>query len=330
MEWNRVFVSDALEGVKRLPDNSVQSVVTSPPYFQQRDYGIPGQWGLESSPEEYVDHLVKLFQEVRRVLKDSGTAWIVLGDSYAKTNIKKRKGNDDDRSGTDFVSGIKRKDLLGIPWTVALSLRRDGWWLRQDILWFKNNSMPESVTDRCSRCHEYIFMFTKNANYYYDHLAIATPLTNSSDQRMNQEITKQKGTARATGKKNGPMKTVSGSQKQKQEGHGKRYEGFNERGKRAFGSGMARAANRKSVWTIATSKSKEDHYASYPASIPELCIKASTRENDVVMDPFAGTGTTLLQASILGRRYWGCDLNPKYVGIARRRLKEMEGLFYRE
>ena len=328
MQWNKVYGIDAMAGVRGLPDGSVRTVVTSPPYYRQRDYGCVGQWGQERSPSEYVARLVELFREVRRVLTGDGTVWLVLGDSYASMGRGGQAGRQ--RYGQEYGAapglhdGIKRKDLLGMPWAVAVALRHDGWYLRQDIIWFKTNPMPESVKDRCTRCHEYIFMFSKCERYYYNHLAIATALSKSTQVRIRQDIAHQKGSNRAWGKKNGPMKAVV--TRGKQDGHGRRHDGFNER--RSAIVEMPMLANRKSVWPIATAMSKEDHFASFPALIPELCIKAGSREGDAVLDPFAGTGTTLLQASILGRRYMGFDLNEKYVAIARRRLKELEGIFY--
>lgn len=323
-----MYVSDALEGVKKLPAESVQCVVTSPPYFRQRDYGVPGQWGQEDSPEMYVDQLVDLFRGIRLALAGTGTVWIVLGDSYAGG----RRGGQRSRYAygqsygqtVGVYEGVKRKDLLGIPWMVAFAMRKDGWYLRQDLIWYKTRSMPESVVDRCTRCHEYIFMFSKGPKYFYNHLAIATELKQSSLDRLNQDVAGQKGSARVYGKKNGLFKTVYTPLDHKQDGHGRRHAGFNER----WARGAKGVANRKSVWTIPAGMSKEDHFASFPAKIPELCIKASTEEGDLVLDPFVGTGTTVLQASILGRRYLGFDLSEKYVGIAKRRLKELEGIFF--
>jgi DNA modification methylase len=224
-----------------------------------------------------------------------------------------------------IYQGIKRKDLLGIPWMLALALRQDGWYLRQDIIWFKTNPMPESVMDRCTRSHEYIFMFSKNDRYYYDHLAIATPLSRAARIRMRQNILGQKGSNRAWGKTNAPMKAAFTTGKQ--HGHGPRYAGFNQR--QAIMSGPILVANRKSVWPIATAMSKEEHFASFPSTIPDICIRAGSKEGDIVLDPFAGTGTTLLQASILARRYVGFDLNGKYVAITKRRLRAL-GIFYTE
>ena len=330
MQWNRVCIIDALAGVRSLPDGSVRTVVTSPPYFRQRDYGCAGQWGQEETPEAYVQHLVELFGELHRVLRADGTVWMVIGDSYASTSRGGQAGRQ--RYGQEYgpapglYDGIKRKDLLGIPWTVALALRQQGWYLRQDIVWYKTNPMPESVKDRCTRCHEYVFMFSKSERYYYDHLVIAAQLSVATQVRMRQNLENQRGSNRAWGKENGPMKASFTAGKEDR--HGRSYEGFS--GRRATIQRSPMVANRKSVWPIATAMSREEHYASFPAAIPQLCIKAGSGEGDVVLDPFAGTGTTLLQASILGRRYMGFDLNERYVAIARRRLKELEGLFYRE
>jgi DNA modification methylase len=330
MKWNQVITSDAMEGMRGLPDGSVRTVVTSPPYFRQRDYGCAGQWGQENTPDEYVGHLVALFAELKRVVKADGTVWLVLGDSYAAISRGGQGGRQ--RYGQDYGpapgvhEGIKRKDLLGMPWTVALAIRACGWYLRQDIIWYKTNPMPESVKDRCTRSHEYIFMFSKSERYYYDHLSIAVPLAKASELRMRQGVVQQRGSNRAWGKANGPMKAAC--TKGKQDGHGRRYAGYNAR--RDALPEAPLVANRKSVWPIATAMSREEHFASFPSLIPQICIKAASVPGDVVLDPFAGTGTTLVQASMLGRRYIGFDLNEKYVGIARRRLKELEGIFYRE
>ena len=286
MQWNRVYRMDALAGVRGLPDGSVRTVVTSPPYFRQRDYGYHGQWGQEANPEDYVRNLVELFGEIHRVLKDDGTVWVVIGDSYASTvQGGRRQYSQQYGPAPGIYPGIKKKDLMGVPWMVAFGLRQQGWYLRQDIIWFKSNPMPESVKDRCTRCHEYIFMFSKNERYFYDHLAIAAPISESTRNRMRQDITKQKGSNRAWGKANGPMKAAFTLGKQ--EGHGRRHDGFNER--RAGLRDMPMVTNRKSVWSIATAMTKEEHYASFPAAIPRLCIKAGTKEGDVVLDPFAGT-----------------------------------------
>jgi DNA modification methylase len=331
-----VIELDALAGVRTLHDRSVQCCVSSPPYFRQRDYGVAGQWGQEESPELYVDRLVVLFREVRRVLTDSGTLWLVLGDSYAgnrrggRFHPKFRNKQGQEGPPVGVYPGIKRKDLLGIPWMVAFALRKDGWYLRQDIILSKTNCMPESIRDRCTRSHEYIFMFSKSAKYYYNHLAIATPLSDSTVQRMKQRIEHQRGSNRVYGKVNGPMKAAFTAVDGKQAGHGRRHGGFNTQWNEGVERKTILVANRRSVWPMATAMSREDHFASFPSAIPDLCIKAGTTEGDLVLDPFAGTGTTLLQASLLGRRYIGFDLSPKYVAIARRKLRALEGIFSRE
>ena len=328
MEWNKLYVGDALEQVCRLPDESVRCTVASPPYFRQRDYGVAGQWGQEKDPDEYVHHLVMLCREVRRVLTADGTLWMNLGDSYCRhsrgerlgARYRHKKGHAGPPVGV--YEGCKPKDLLGVPWMVAFALRKDGWYLRQDIIWFKTNPMPESVKDRCTRSHEYIFMFSKSQRYYYDHLAIATPLSASVLRRMGNAKARQRGGHGVYGKANGPQKAAYSVAKQ--DGHGRRASGFNERGME-----KKLVANRKSVWPMATAMSKEDHYAVSPALIPQLCIKAGSAVGDTILDPFMGTGTAVMEASVLGRRYIGIDLNPKNVGIAERRLRRLEGLFYR-
>jgi DNA modification methylase len=273
--------------------------------------------------------MISLFGALRRVLKDDGTVWLVIGDCYAGSafrGLRKRRSAAD--TVDDEYGALKAKDLLGIPWMTAFALRKAGWFLRQEIIWEKANGMPESVRDRCTRSHEYVFMFSKKPVYYYDHLAIATPISASTERRMSQDLGNQRGSNRAYQKGNGPMK-ASFTKAPKGDGHGRRHEGFNARWDESAGSQL-KVANRRSVWRVATSKSNEDHYASYPPEIPRRCIKAGSRPGDLVLDPFAGTGTTLLQASMLGRRYVGFDLNPRYVGIARRRLREVDGLFYQE
>lgn len=329
MEWNKVYVSDALTGLKGLPDGSVQTVVTSPPYFQQRDYGHPLQWGQEARPEAYVNHLVELFVELRRVLRKDGTVWLVLGDSYASAYYRGKKDCNYIEPGalvTKFNDGIRKKDLLGIPWMVAFALRKQGWYLRQDIIWYKTNPKPEMVKDRCTRSHEYIFMFTKSDKYFYNHLAIATPISQSTRKQMRQIIVGHEGIKGAGKRKNSVMKPVNFSEQQKtpislDEVLGEYQIG--DKNKSLF-------TNRKSVWQTGTAMSKEGHNATFPPMIPKLCILAGSREGDLVLDPFMGTGTTLLQASTLGRQYIGFDLNEKYVAIARRRLKAWEGIFYKE
>ena len=287
MEYNHIYQGNVIDRLKDIPDQSVQCVVTSPPYWGLRDYGVSGQLGLEDTPEEYVENLVKVFREVRRVLKDDGTVWLNLGDSYSGSgkgtagNLGKKHNERhlEHKTGGIIPIGLKPKDIVGIPWRVAFALQSDGWYLRQDIIWHKPNPMPESVTDRCTKAHEYIFLLSKSAKYYYDADAIRTPLKDVSMRRLMQDIENQKGSDRVPGKTNGPMKAVGGKDWQsnmagsglKNKGH-KGY--FDKDGNPICGS----TANRKSVWKINTKPYKGAHFATFPPELPELCIKAGTSE----------------------------------------------------
>jgi len=258
-----IYTSDCLDILPTLPAESVQCAVTSPPYYGLRDYGVDGQIGLEKSLEEYVEKLVAVFRDVRRVLRADGTVWLNLGDSYASdtkgsggTNPNKRTitgGHRTIEEGQYFGvrkinHGLKPKDLIGIPWHVAFALQADGWWLRQDIIWAKRNPMPESVRDRCTKAHEYIFLMTKNARYFYDAEAVREPIKDNSGQNMRAP---KLGNHRADGN----YDTVTA----------KTYSEI-------------KGANRRSVWTITTKPFKEAHFATFPPEIPEVCIKAGTSE----------------------------------------------------
>jgi len=323
MITNHIYEGDVIDKLKELDSSSIQCVVTSPPFWNLRDYGtatwvggaencdhssakeasrydyslktspiqngsrkgtdapkwkkecpdcgavkIDSQIGLEDTPEAYVAKMVEVFREIKRVLKKDGTVWLNLGDSYASSptgsdptgycgNSKKAEGV---RRQSKVVGNLKPKDLVGIPWRVALALQDDGWYLRQDIIWHKPNPMPESIQDRCTKTHEYIFLLTKSAKYYYDIDSIREP------------------------------------------------------SKR----------NRRSVWTINTKPYKEAHFATFPQKIPELCIKAGSKESDVVLDPFFGSGTTGYVANRLGRQWIGIELNPEYIRIAEKRFRQLE------
>ena len=272
---------------------------------------IDQQIGLEKTPEEYVEKMVEVFREVKRVLKHDGTVWLNLGDSYNSSPSNQQCGNlpNTDKQLTAAyrsqgrkirkIDGLKPKDLVGIPWRVAFALQSDGWWLRQDIIWHKPNPMPESVTDRCTKSHEYIFLLTKSAKYYFDNEAIKEPVAESSIERLNQNIEKQIGTTRANGgqKSNGNLKAV----------------GDIEYGR-----------NKRSVWTITTQPFKDCHFAVFPPKIPELCIKAGSKEGDTVLDPFFGSGTTGWVAQRLGRKWIGIELNAEYIKIAEKRFAQKE------
>lgn len=353
-EWE-VRAGDALTVLRTLEAESVQCVVTSPPYWGLRDYGMPGQLGLEASPAGYVSALVSIFDEVGRVLAADGTAWLNLGDSYAGSwGAQSRPNGTDIKStleggsmlsarqieaaprGTHTGSlkntpGLKPKDLVGIPWRVAFALQDAGWWLRSDIVWVKPNPMPESVTDRPTRAHEYVFLLTKSARYYYDADAVRLPPTESSLARWDQDVDAQDGSGRANGgaKTNGPMRAVGGPYKaDKQRGHGRRHAGFNDRW-----DSMPRAeqqsfgANLRSWWEIATRPFPQAHFATFPPALVEPCIKAGSRPDDLILDPFCGSGTTGVVACQLGRRFLGIELNPAYVEMAERRIHNEAGLF---
>jgi len=300
---------DCRDVLRTLPESSVHCVVTSPPYFGLRDYGVDGQIGLEQTPDEYVAEMVKVFREVRRVLRDDGTLWLNLGDSYNnRTKVRTSShqpalnGFTDDkwadraaRGGVRMsnMPGLKEKDLIGIPWRVAFALQADGWFLRQDIIWHKPNPMPESVRDRCTKAHEYIFLLSKSARYYYDAEAV-------KEDAAHPEIR---------------YKSRNKSDAQKAAFHGNAPTNLGRCGTSDDGK-----RNRRSVWTVATKPFKGAHFATFPPDLIEPCILAGCPEGGTVLDPFNGAGTTGLVCQQLGRNYIGIELNPEYLAITRRRL----------
>ncbi len=307
-ELNEIYCADCLEALKQMPAESVNCCITSPPYWGLRDYNIDGQVGLESSPEEYVDRLIEVFQEVHRVLRKDGTLWLVLGDSYAGGGCSgggsfgpERPGWEQCKSkrlprgsgryggGVPFVpNGLKRKDLVGIPWRVAFALQADGWWLRSDIIWAKPNPMPESVTDRPTKAHEYIFLLTKSAKYYYDHDAEKEP--HSPDGRKKTAVVGKNGSI--------------------QHRDGERWPGTGR--------------NRRTVWTVPTQPFPGAHFAVFPEKLIEPCVLAGCPEGGIVLDPFVGVGTTAVVAQRAGRNFIVFDLNPEYVEMGRKRLGQEE------
>jgi DNA modification methylase len=308
-----------MDGLKQMDPESVNCCVTSPPYWGLRDYGIPRQLGLEATPEEYVSKIVAIFREVRKVLRNDGTLWLNLGDTYAAGKEKKysSRGYNDPgwslRQSRKPTDGLKRKDIVGIPWMVAFALRNDGWYLRQDIIWAKNNPMPESVRDRCTKSHEYIFLFSKSKQYYFDAESIAEPVTESTAKRLSQDIKSQPGSIRVPGKDNGNMKAVAPRY------GGKKYtenpEIFN-RTKSDNAYELRPMRNKRSVWTVSTQPFKEAHFATCPPKLIEPCILAGCPIGGIVFDPFMGSGTTALVALQLQRNYIGLELNPAYIEIA--------------
>jgi len=310
------------EGIK------AQMCVTSPPYFCLRDYGHEGQLGLEQTPEEYIAAMVEVFRCVWDVLADDGTLWLNIGDSYAAAGGAQVQGTKQTK-GSQFGAwngetrkpppGIKPKDLIGIPWLLAFALRADGWYLRQDIIWHKPNPMPESVRDRCTKAHEYIFLLSKSERYYYNAEAIAQPLAESSKQRLAQpNLANQRGSDRVPGKTNGNMKAVGPRFGGNKYGDDDREESRTKSGNEWNGNNGK--ANKRSVWTVATRPYKGAHFATFPFALIEPCILAGSRPGDVVLDPFMGSGTTAAVAKQHGRQYIGCELNEEYWPLQEARI----------
>lgn len=296
-----IYVGDVLKELKRVKTSSVQCCVTSPPYWGLRDYGHENQLGLESTPEAYVNNMVCVFSEVRRVLKDDGVLWVNIGDSY---NGSGGAGGDYSKGGLKEgqpkypgrnVPSLKPKDLVGIPWRLAFALQADGWYLRQDIIWHKPNPMPESVTDRCTKSHEYVFLFSKSPKYYFDSLAIKEPSTKSSTSNIRFGGDKY-------GTNDAPIHRTKS-------------------GKDYVDSGTR---NKRSVWTIATKGYKGAHFAVMPEALCEPPILASSRPGDLVLDPFMGSGTTAVMSLHHGRDFVGCELNPEYVDLAQTRIRTQQ------
>jgi DNA modification methylase len=304
-----ILHGDALTVLKTLESKSVNMCVTSPPYYGLRDYGVDGQIGLEDTPEQYIARLVDVFREVRRVLRDDGTLWLNIGDSYngyqkGSGGTGKMSAKQNSNKGANYavggqplkmdIKGLKHKDLIGIPWMLAFALRADGWYLRQDIIWHKPNPMPESVRDRCTKAHEYIFLLSKSGKYYYDREPIREPVKKGCD-----------GTIRAISReRSGPVDVGNGAHISERV--------YNE----------IKGANKRSVWTIATKPFKGAHFATFPPSLITPCILAGCPEGGIVLDPFFGSGTTGEVAAKLMRKWIGIELNPKYIEIAERRTAQ--------
>jgi len=307
----KIYVGDAIEGLKRLDAQSVQTVVTSPPYWGLRDYCESGQIGLEQSPKEFIEKLCQVFDEVWRVLADDGTLWVNLGDSYSSFRDSKSVP-DSLREGDGTAvgqasnrnpemlkqAGLKHKDLVGIPWRFAFAMQDRGWYLRQDIIWQKPNPMPESVTDRCTKSHEYIFLLTKKPKYYFDNEAIKEDAIWAEEKRAGL------GRLHYRGKRQGEEGT----------------------GQENFVSIVDRR-NKRDVWSVNVRPYKEAHFATYPTELIEPCILAGSKEGDTVLDPFSGSGTTGEVSMQHGRNYVGLELNPDYAKISEKRLHDALGMF---
>ncbi len=328
MGFNNVFLhADALEGLKTLETESVDMCVTSPPYYGLRDYGVDGQIGREATPEEYIDRMVAVFHEVRRVLKPNGTLWLNIADTYCGTGSKgnyicpKYKASSVNlrKSITTKLCGYKRKDLIGIPWMLALALRDDGWYLRQDIIWYKPNCMPESVKDRCTRSHEYIFLLSKSDHYYFDADAIREPAVGFD----NSPPAGSCGTLKPNqGRRKGNSKTFrgGGAYTGKQAKDNSAVIQRESHGNAVNPTGLRK---RRDVWSVATKGCKEAHFATFPQKLIEPCILAGSPAGGTVLDPFLGSGTTAIAANCLGRHCIGIDINADYLQIARKRIAEV-------
>ena len=332
---NRVIFGDCRDTMRDLKAQGVrvQCCVTSPPYYSLRDYGHPGQIGLEKTPAEYVAAMVEVFEGVRDLLADDGVLWLNLGDSYTGSANNGGEGSKT-MQGTQAATGkklpskrgdgLKPKDLIGIPWTVALALRAAGWYLRQDVIWHKPNPMPESVTDRCTKAHEYLFLLTKSERYYFDAVAIqedaqiwtgragtfdrsGNPVADhvipgQSAAQHRPRVNERDRKALRTDVENRHRSSIPGGQSLQAEPNGKR--------------------NRRSVWTVPTHPYAGAHFAVFPAALIEPCVLAGSRPGDVVLDPFMGSGTTAQVAQALGRQWIGCELNPEYAPLQQARTAQ--------
>ena len=303
-----ILIGDVRERLKELADQSVNCCVTSPPYWGLRDYGNDGQIGLEQTPDAFIAELVSVFGQVKRVLRDDGTLWVNIGDSYASTKegntngtsgkVKQKAGVNDNTRKRTIPDGLKHKDLVGVPWMLAFALRADGWYLRQDIIWHKPNPMPESVTDRCTKSHEYIFLLSKSRQYYFDNEAIKEPSSNLGKTEI-----------RFGGNKYGDSDDPKHATKSGNE--------YTDTGKR----------NKRDVWTVTTRPFKGAHFATFPPALIEPCILAGCPKGGTVLDPFFGAGTTGLVAQRHNRKWIGCELNPEYAAIAQTRIEAESNLF---
>jgi DNA modification methylase len=298
-----ILIGDVMEKLVELPDKSVNCVITSPPYWGLRDYGQDAQLGLELKPEDYIKNMVNVFREIKRVLKDDGSLWLNLGDTYSAQRwsgnglgqpMNKMKDGHRDIA-PEKQSGLPDKNLVGIPWRVALALQADGWYLRQDIIWHKPNPMPESVRDRCTKAHEYVFLMTKQAKYYFNHEAMKEPAKwHGRDKRSSNGRFEYDG----------------------------KFTGASGTGQRAFVQ-INPMRNRRSVWSIVSKPFKGAHFAVMPEALVEPCLLAGCPENGIVLDPFLGSGTVAVVAVKNNRKYIGIELNPDYAEIAKKRIDEL-------
>lgn len=354
-----ILQGDCRDTLAQIADKTVQTCITSPPYFGLRDYGMADQIGLEQTPKQFVDELVAVFREVKRVLKDDGTCWLNIGDSYAgrwgnyggqnrgkegnqrsitngsSTTQKAYEGKEQWRPPTaGKFEGIKNKDLMGIPWRLAFALQDDGWYLRQDIIWHKPNPMPESVTDRCTKAHEYIFLLSKSPKYYFDHLAIKEKAVGGQPGNKTHKHTADYEAGNELGRTKAGLVAYAERQRSKADSfkrdNSKRAEVIpgqtvgTHRPDREESAYDVDTRNKRSVWTVATKSYKEAHFATFPPELIRPCVLAGSRPGDIVLDPFSGSGTTGQVAIEEQRVYLGCELNPDYIALTHRRLRGVQ------
>lgn len=317
IELDKIYNEDCLQGLKHLPDNSVDCCITSPPYYALRDYGVDGQIGLEETPQQYIDRLTDVFMEVHRVLKPEGTLWINIGDSYngnkkgnTETN-KNKKVAESSHFEKKIWKECKQKDLIGIPWMLAFSLRNEGWYLRQDIIWNKPNVMPEPATDRCVKAHEYIFLLSKSERYYFDY------------EQIQEEATTHEN------RPSGVVRNRKFGYDSKQNQHPEAYlmSSADKTGEVTEADMPTGKRNKRDVWSVNTKPDLNAHFAVYPEELIRPCILAGCPLGGVVLDPFMGSGTTARAARRWGRHYVGFELNPDYVKIIERKVQVAIDLF---
>ena len=317
IELDKIYNEDCLQGLKHLPDNSVDCCITSPPYYALRDYGVDGQIGLEETPQQYIDRLTDVFMEVHRVLKPEGTLWINIGDSYngnkkgnTETN-KNKKVAESSHFEKKIWKECKQKDLIGIPWMLAFSLRNEGWYLRQDIIWNKPNVMPEPATDRCVKAHEYIFLLSKSERYYFDY------------EQIQEEATTHEN------RPSGVVRNRKFGYDSKQNQHPEAYlmSSADKTGEVTEADMPTGKRNKRDVWSVNTKPDLNAHFAVYPEELIRPCILAGCPLGGVVLDPFMGSGTTARAARRWGRHYVGFELHPDHIKSIEKKVQVAVDLF---
>jgi DNA modification methylase len=318
-----ILTGDCRAILKTLPEKSVHCCVTSPPYFGLRDYGVDGQLGLERTPDDYVQRLVRVFRRVRRVLREDGTLWVVLGDSYAANRtyqVTDTKWRDVGNTKASVVpDGLKPKDLIGIPWRVAFALQADGWYLRSDIIWHKPNPMPESVTDRPTKAHEYLFLFAKSQRYYYNGDAVKEPLLYGNHRRTVFDNTPP--TPPGQSPHTGLRKYRAGNLSRDPADGATGRRPADHRGQNTMWEDDGTGRNRRTVWTVSTKPYRGAHFACFPPALIRPCVLAGCPPSGTVLDPFAGSGTTGQVAKQARRHSILIELNPKYIKLIRARTR---------